>query len=240
VEPGSAAQAAGLRAGDRIVEVNGVANDIMVQLTGDKTKLEDIVAKLLATGGRKVSSGEGQNNNEFAKIAFTDPTAANAAKSLAQRSNVSASDSDELSLAVADWSNDRKGQSELSLKVDRNGSIIAVEFRPLTVTFYPTQLYETISMVLLIFLLIAFQPFRRHDGQVMVLLMVGYAIHRFLNEAIRIEPSYSLFGIDYGLTLSQWISVLILLLAVGLEVYLRMTRPKLPPGPVPLGYKIPQ
>jgi prolipoprotein diacylglyceryltransferase len=71
----------------------------------------------------------------------------------------------------------------------------------------------------------------------MVLLMVGYAVHRFLNEAIRIEPSYSIFGIDYGLTLSQWVSVLILLAAVALEVYLRLTRPKLPPGPQPLGYK---
>ena len=36
----------------------------------------------------------------------------------------------------------------------------------------------------------------------MVLCMLGYAAHRFLNEAIRIEPTYAL-----GLTLSQWISV---------------------------------
>jgi prolipoprotein diacylglyceryltransferase len=103
--------------------------------------------------------------------------------------------------------------------------------------FYPTQLYETVSMVLLVFLLVAFQPFRRHDGQVLVLLMVGYAAHRFLNEAIRIEPTYTISGIDFGLTLSQWISVLILLAAIGLEIYLRLTRPKLPPGPQPLGAK---
>ena len=74
---------------------------------------------------------------------------------------------------------------------------------------------------------------------VLVLLMVGYAAHRFLNEAIRIEPSYSIAGSDYGLTLSQWISVLIFILAVGMELYLRATRPKLPPGAVPLGYKKP-
>ena len=103
-------------------------------------------------------------------------------------------------------------------------------FTPRTVTFFPTQLYETVSMVLLILLMLAFQPFRRHDGQVMVLLMLGYACHRFLNEAIRIEPTYSL-----GLTLSQWISIGIVAAAALLEVYLRWSQPKLPAGMQPLG-----
>ena len=237
VEPGSTAEAAGLLAGDQITEVNGVPNDIMIQLSGEKSKLKEAVEKLLAAGGRNAAPGEEKEN--YAKIAFTDSKTSNAALKLAQSLTVSASESDELPIAITDWPNDRKGQSVLSLKVNRNGSVLPITFRPVTVTFYPTQLYETISMVLLIFLLIAFQPFRRHDGQVMVLLAVGYAAHRFLNEAIRIEPSYSIFGIDYGLTLSQWISVLIFLAAVGLEIYLRATRPKLPPGPLPLGYKPP-
>ncbi len=150
-------------------------------------------------------------------------------------------DSVKLSNIVAEWPEKHKGESEIKLKVlSTTGAERDVTIRPVTVTFYPTQLYETISMVLLIFLLIAFQPFRRHDGQVMVLLMFGYAAHRFLNEAIRIEPSYSIAGIDFGLTLSQWISVAIFLLAIGMEIYLRLTRPKLPPGPLPLGYKPPQ
>ena len=101
--------------------------------------------------------------------------------------------------------------------------------------FFPTQLYETVSMLLLVFLLLAFQPFRRHDGQVVVVLMLGYAIHRFLNEAIRIEPTYAL-----GLTLSQWISVGIFAAALVIEVYLRLTMPKLPSGEVPLSYGAPQ
>ena len=98
-------------------------------------------------------------------------------------------------------------------------------------TFFPTQVYETISMVLITLLLLAFQPFRRHDGQVMVLLMLTYAVHRFLNEAIRIEPTYR-----FGLTLSQWISIGIFGAGIGLEVYLRRSQPKLPPGALPLGY----
>ena len=47
-------------------------------------------------------------------------------------------------------------------------------------------------MVLLILLLLAYYPFRRHDGQLMVVLMLGYAVHRFINESLRIEPSYAL------------------------------------------------
>ena len=107
---------------------------------------------------------------------------------------------------------------------------VALSFTPRTVPFFATQLYESVSMVLLIGVLLAFQPFRRHDGQVLVVLMVGYACHRFLNEAIRIEPTYAL-----GLTLSQWISVGILLGAGVLEAFLRLTQSKLPPGPQPLG-----
>jgi prolipoprotein diacylglyceryltransferase len=174
VEPGSNAETAGLKPGDKIVAVNGEENDT------DSTKLNNV---------------------------------------------------------VAGWPNDHKGESTIHLKVQTGTVVRDVDLRPVTVVFYPTQLYETISMVLLVFLLVTFQPFRRHDGQVMVLLMLGYAAHRFLNEAIRIEPSYPIAGIDFKLTLSQWISVLIGLGAVVLEIYLRMTQSKLPPGPQPLGAK---
>jgi prolipoprotein diacylglyceryltransferase len=108
---------------------------------------------------------------------------------------------------------------------------VDLSFTPRTVPFFPTQLYETVSMVLLIGVLIAFQPYRRHDGQVMVVLMLGYAVHRFLNEAIRIEPTYAL-----NLTLSQWISVGIFAAGLLAEGYLRFTRPPLPPGPQPLSF----
>jgi prolipoprotein diacylglyceryltransferase len=75
-------------------------------------------------------------------------------------------------------------------------------------------------MLLLILLLLAYYPHRRHDGQLMVLCMVGYAFHRFINESLRIEPT-----IGMGLTLSQWGSVVILAAAVGIEIYLLRTSP---------------
>ncbi|MCU0702999.1 MAG: prolipoprotein diacylglyceryl transferase [Fimbriiglobus sp.] len=127
-----------------------------------------------------------------------------------------------------------RGKKSLDLALDRNGTAVSVSYSPRTVAVFPTQLYEVVSMTLLMLFLLAYQPFRRHDGQLLVLLMLGYGVHRWLNEAIRIEPTYAL-----GMTLSQWISVAIFTAGVVLEVGLRMTQPMLPKGPVPLGHGVP-
>ena len=58
---------------------------------------------------------------------------------------------------------------------------------PWTLRLHPTQLYETVSMVLLFLVLSAYYPFRRHDGQVMALMMVGYSMHRYVNELLRAD-----------------------------------------------------
>ena len=168
VEAGSEAKAAGLQAGDRVLEVNDVPYP------------------------HKTDKGDIDTLAEF----VTEP----------------------------------RGRGQLKLNVERDRQKTDVTFTPRTVALFPTQLYETVSMLLLILVLVAFQPFRRHNGQVMVVMMIGYAIHRFFNEGIRIEPTYAL-----GLTLSQWISVGILLGAVAYEIYLRKTQPKLPKGLNPLG-----
>jgi prolipoprotein diacylglyceryltransferase len=124
-----------------------------------------------------------------------------------------------------------RSKHTLDLVVDRGGTEVPVTLNPRTVTVFPTQLYEVVSMGLLTLLLLAYQPFRRHDGQLIVLLMLGYGVHRWFNEAIRIEPTYAL-----GMTLSQWISVAIVAGGVVLEVVLRKINPRLPHGPVPLSY----
>ena len=67
-----------------------------------------------------------------------------------------------------------------------------------------------------------------------VLLMLGYGVHRWFNEAIRIEPTYAM-----GMTLSQWISLAFVAGAVVLELSLRRTQVRLPKGPVPLSYGAP-
>lgn len=130
-----------------------------------------------------------------------------------------------------------RGKSTLALTVDRaeGGATKTLElppFVPRTVGLYPTQLYETVSMGLLILFLLAYYPYRRHDGQLMVVLMVCYAFHRFVNESLRIEPPYPEGSV---LTLSQWGSVIIFLAAAGIEIYLRKTQPSrwgsAPPAP---------
>ena len=40
---------------------------------------------------------------------------------------------------------------------------------------------------LLFLLLSAYYPFRRHDGQVMALMMIGYSMHRYVNELLRAD-----------------------------------------------------
>ncbi len=127
---------------------------------------------------------------------------------------------DRLEQLVNSWP---RGQSELALEVIHEGKTepeALKPFVPRTVGLYPTQLYETTSMALLILFLLAYYPFRRHDGQLMVMLMACYAVHRFVNESLRIEPSIGL-----GLTLSQWGSVVILAAALGIEGYLRRVQP---------------
>jgi prolipoprotein diacylglyceryltransferase len=63
-----------------------------------------------------------------------------------------------------------------------------ITFAPRTLALYPTQLYEVISMGLLMLVLLAYEPFRHRAGQVAAVLLVGYGIHRFLNEILRDDP----------------------------------------------------
>ncbi|MSR32714.1 MAG: PDZ domain-containing protein [Gemmataceae bacterium] len=61
-------------------------------------------------------------------------------------------------------------------------------FTPHGLELHPAQVYETISMGLLLWLLLAFEPFQYRQGQLLALLMCAYAMHRFLNELLRNDP----------------------------------------------------
>jgi prolipoprotein diacylglyceryltransferase len=90
-------------------------------------------------------------------------------------------------LSMENWP---RGGKELRLKIrDPNGGeprLIA--FKPTTIGLHPTQVYESISMFFLFWMLLAFWALRTHDGQVMALMMTCYGIHRWLNERLRNDP----------------------------------------------------
>ena len=99
-------------------------------------------------------------------------------------------------------------QRQLSLVILRGqaGEQVELAFTPSSLGLHPTQIYETISMCLLVFFLLSFFPYKQRDGMVLALFMVGYAMHRFVNEMLRMDNP----PIFLGMTFSQVVSVLVL------------------------------
>jgi prolipoprotein diacylglyceryltransferase len=120
-----------------------------------------------------------------------------------------------------------RGQKEVMLTVRRGDTQVPVgPFVPRTIGLVPTQLYESMTMLLIFLVLLALYPLRRYDGQLMVVLMLCYAVHRFFNETLRHDtPTYHIdvFGahIPLGLTISQWISIGIFTAGVLLHLWRR-------------------
>jgi prolipoprotein diacylglyceryltransferase len=92
-------------------------------------------------------------------------------------------DRKDLTAAFNNWP---RGEPWLSMTVERpDGTEVWLSFRPVTLGLYPTQLFEVISMGLLLLVLLAYEPLRRRPGQLMAVLMMGYGVHRYLNEILR-------------------------------------------------------
>jgi phosphatidylglycerol:prolipoprotein diacylglycerol transferase len=89
---------------------------------------------------------------------------------------------------------------------------------------HPTQLYACLDAALLAFFLWNYYPFRRRDGEVFALLITLHPISRFLLELIRMdEPGQ--FG--SALTISQWLSIALLLAAAAFWLYVERRPRKL-------------
>jgi phosphatidylglycerol:prolipoprotein diacylglycerol transferase len=109
-----------------------------------------------------------------------------------------------------------RGQQEVYLQVLRDGAAKDLPpFRAWGLGVLPTQIFESISMVLLLFFLLSYHPFKLRDGSLLVFMMTGYGLHRFLNEMLRSDNAITWSG----LTLSQNISVAILLGATVLAYF---------------------
>ncbi len=84
---------------------------------------------------------------------------------------------------------------------------------PASLPLHPVQIYSALDAVMILFLLLAYYPLRRRDGEVFGLLLLAYPPTRFLLELLRDDeaPMFSGFTVAqvaslivFGLGLSFW------------------------------------
>lgn len=123
------------------------------------------------------------------------------------------------------------GHLPLGLQTNAGVRVIEVprELAMHSLPVHPVQIYSAIDALLTTLLLLAFEPLKRRDGEVFALFLGTHAVSRFLLEVIRIDEG-SVFGT--GLSISQNISVVMLLGGVGLWMYLRLSPPSVGRTPV--------
>jgi len=96
---------------------------------------------------------------------------------------------------------------------------------PLGIPLHPTQLYESgAELLILIVLLATERRGRRFAGRTFWLYMILYAISRYIIEFFRGDPR----GVVFGMSTSQFISLLLGPLAIAMLIWLRRTTPEAP------------
>ncbi|MBI1248472.1 hypothetical protein GC197_11620 [bacterium] len=122
---------------------------------------------------------------------------------------------------MASWSGDKESQGTIALRLAGKGVVsLHVEGLPASsLPVHPTQLYSSVNGLILCLLILAYYPYRKADGEVIAVTLGLYAITRFLLEVIRTDE-YAIGGT--GLTISQNVSIVILILAVALFVFARL------------------
>jgi phosphatidylglycerol:prolipoprotein diacylglycerol transferase len=250
VEPGSAAERAGLKPGEVIQAINGrpvaSAKQAQWQLVGADRP------ELLLRGGSPVEpfvrwtleqSPHLHDDSAADRLAFFGVTfvatkgagpvvAAVRSGSAAEREGVAAG---QQLLAVSGKPVGSLAEARRLLElherapwliVDTDRSAAPAEWAietPLggSLAVHPTQLYSVIDGLVLCSFLLAYAPFRRRDGEVTALALTLLPITRFMLEIIRTDEP-AVFGT--GLSISQNVSVLVLAAAVALWAWV-LTRP---------------
>jgi phosphatidylglycerol:prolipoprotein diacylglycerol transferase len=98
----------------------------------------------------------------------------------------------------------------------------AVDIPHRSLPVQPTQIYSAIDAILICLLLLVAEPFFSRDGELFVLGISIYAVTRFLIEILRCDEA-PISGT--GMTVSQNISLALLILVVGFWFYV-LRRPK--------------
>jgi phosphatidylglycerol:prolipoprotein diacylglycerol transferase len=108
----------------------------------------------------------------------------------------------------------------LKIEMSKGETVVLPAFDTLpaqSLPVYPTQLYSTIDAFIICLLLLAYAPFCRRDGELFALLASIYPVTRFLIEILRNDEA-PIRGT--GMTISQNVSLLILLCTACLWYYL--------------------
>lgn len=97
------------------------------------------------------------------------------------------------------------------------------------VPVWPTQIFETVVMLGVAWILYRMRRVKLFDGQIFLGLLLLYGVWRPINEALRADAQRSVY---FGLTTSQWISVFLLVAAFALfpVLWKRRVRPITEPG----------
>jgi len=111
-----------------------------------------------------------------------------------------------------------RGKNQLALEVKRGDLIVKIgPFTPNTLGLHPTQLYESISMALILLVLLAYFPLRKNPGEVIALLMLAYGLQRYFNEMLRSDPR--------PIGFERYVSILLVVVGLVGWIWLR-SRPR--------------
>ena len=122
----------------------------------------------------------------------------------------------------------RRRSSTSSRLRSRSRAAERSRFRPLvrpptkSLPVEPSQPLSTIDALLLCLMLLAYDPFRRRDGELFAVMMSIYPVTRFLIEGLRTDEAAVL---GTGMSIGQCVSLLLLVCAAALWFYI-LRQPK--------------
>ena len=102
---------------------------------------------------------------------------------------------------------------------DRTEKILNFDLPPRSLPVHPAQLYDAINLGLMALALWLYYPLRRHEGELLAVGMMFYAITRFVIELIRVDEPGQL-GTEFSI--SQLISFGVLLAGALLLAYIEL------------------